>query len=80
VVGPDNALWFTEKGSRCGEGGGYALGRLADDGTITEYPVHCPSAIVVGPGNAFWLGEDAGNKIGQDDPHAFGARPMFEVP
>ena len=65
VVGPDNALWFTEKGPQCAEGGGYAIGRLGSDGTITEHPVHYPSAIVVGPDSAFWFGEQIANKIGR---------------
>jgi virginiamycin B lyase len=65
VVGPDNALWFTEKGPQCGTDGGYAIGRLDTDGTITEHPVNYPSAIVVGPDSAFWFGEQIANKIGR---------------
>jgi streptogramin lyase len=65
VFGPDGAPWFTEKGPQCGTGGGYAIGRLDADGTITEYPVHYPSAIVVGPDGGFWFGEQIANKIGR---------------
>jgi streptogramin lyase len=65
VVGPDNALWFTEKGPQCGTGGGYAIAQLGADGTFTEHPVSYPSAIVVGPDNAFWFGEQIANKIGR---------------
>ena len=65
VFGPDGAVWFTEKGPQCGSGGGYAIGRMDADGTMTEYPVHYPSAIVVGPDSAFWFGEQIANKIGR---------------
>jgi streptogramin lyase len=40
IVGPDSALWFTEKGPQCGTGGGHAIGRLDTNGTITEHPVN----------------------------------------
>ena len=53
------------KGPQCGTGTGYAIGRLGADGSITEHPVHYPSAIVVGPDNAFWFGEQIANKIGR---------------
>jgi virginiamycin B lyase len=65
VFGADNAVWFTEKGPQCGSGGGNAIGRMDADGTITEYPVPYPSAIVAGPDDAFWFGEQIANNIGR---------------
>jgi virginiamycin B lyase len=51
-VGPDNALWFAEEGAN-------AIGRLATDGTFTEFPTGQkygePSGIATGPDGALWF-------------------------
>jgi virginiamycin B lyase len=57
TVGADSALWFTA---------GSAVGRITASGAITAYPV--PGAdsllgIALGPDNAFWLADQAGNHI-----------------
>jgi virginiamycin B lyase len=56
--GADGALWFTE-------GRGNAIGRLALDGTITEYPLPTaganPTQIVAGSDGALYFVESAGN-------------------
>jgi virginiamycin B lyase len=61
VNGPDNALWFTEQA-------GNKIGRVATDGTITEYSVPTansgPFGIVLGGANLMWFTERTGNKIG----------------
>jgi virginiamycin B lyase len=50
TLGPDGAVWFTEE---------YQIGRIAVDGTITEYPApgFNPSlnGICTGPDGAIWL-------------------------
>lgn len=57
TVGPDEALWFTEKAGK--------IGRITTSGVITEYPVptsssppHGPSGgLVAGPDGALWYTE-----------------------
>lgn len=68
VAGPDGALWFTESGAD-------QIGRIAPDGTITEYPlpsrdrVHAfPDDIIVGPDGALWFTETLSGAIGRIDP------------
>jgi virginiamycin B lyase len=49
--GPDGALWFTENS-------GLNIGRIATDGTITEYPYdsgHVPEFITAGSDGALWF-------------------------
>jgi streptogramin lyase len=50
TVGPDNALWFTGKGS--------AVGKLTPSGVATEYGHSAPSGsgkITVGSDKALWF-------------------------
>jgi virginiamycin B lyase len=66
AVGPDGNLWYTK---------GAALGRVADDGTITEFPL-AANARAVGLtagsdrqpperlANRLWYADGNGNKIG----------------
>ncbi len=67
TAGPDDALWFGE---------GTNIGRIAIDGTVTEYPLlvaHTdlhfspsgPDGLVSGPDGAIWFIDDIQNKIGR---------------
>ncbi|MGD1092164.1 MAG: hypothetical protein ABSB35_09245 [Bryobacteraceae bacterium] len=60
TVGPDGALWFGE---------GYRIGRIAVNGTITEYstPGTNPGilGIVTGPDGALWFTDQNNNWIGR---------------
>jgi virginiamycin B lyase len=51
-VGPDKALWFTERGAN-------AIGRLTTSGKFVEYPTHKqyldPFGIATGPDGALWF-------------------------
>jgi streptogramin lyase len=51
--GPDGALWFTENG---------AIGRIATDGTIQQFPLTTPQAssddITSGPDGDLWFGQE----------------------
>ena len=61
VAGPDGALWFTETT-------GARIGRIALDGTISEYPLPTPTApsdITAGPDGALWFTEPNVDKIGR---------------
>src|SRR6266481_945342 len=73
IVGPDDALWFTEQASN-------KIGRITSVGhnkiennttavVITEFPVttasSMPTGITVGPDNALWFTEYSGNNIGR---------------
>ena len=62
MEGPDGALWFTE-------GHGNKIGRLALDGSITEYAIPTAGAfardIVVGPDGALWFTEQSSDKVGR---------------
>ncbi len=59
-MGPDGAMWFAEANIGM-------IGRIALDGTITEFPLPSPSAvprfIVTGPDGALWFTEFDANKI-----------------
>ena len=61
TVGPDGALWFTEKT-------GNKIGRVTTDGHFSEFPLPTSSAspfgIVNGPDHHIWFTEFAANKIG----------------
>ena len=52
TTGPDGALWFTENG---------AIGRIATDGTIEQFPLTTPGAnpdeITSGPDGALWFSQ-----------------------
>jgi virginiamycin B lyase len=60
--GPDGALWFTENAAN-------AIGRIATDGTISEYPIptkdSAPDGIVAALDGALWFTECAAGKIGR---------------
>ena len=64
VAGPDDALWFTEKGQFANH-----IGRVSTAGVFTEYPIPTlnsgPSCIRPGPDGALWFTEANGNKIGR---------------
>jgi streptogramin lyase len=60
TAGPDGAMWFTERT-------GARIGRIAADGTITEFPLPAgsqPGGIVSGPGGDLWYADEAG-RIGR---------------
>ncbi|HZP64873.1 MAG TPA: hypothetical protein VFB32_01070, partial [Rudaea sp.] len=64
--GPDGNLWFSEKGNYTP-----ALGKIAPDGTITEFPLAgaYPSAlelggITAGPDGKLWFTDTTNDKIG----------------
>ncbi|MEO8397192.1 MAG: hypothetical protein ABI700_29625, partial [Chloroflexota bacterium] len=67
TAGPDDALWFGE---------GMNIGRIALDGTFTEYPLQVahtdlhfspsgPDGLASGPDGAIWFIDDIQNKIGR---------------
>ena len=62
AAGPDGAMWFTQ----CQ---GNAIGRIAMDGSITEYSVPTAAAgpylITEGPDGVMWFTEFQGEKIGR---------------
>lgn len=63
VLGPDNAMWFTD-------GGLNEIGRVAPNGALTEFPLHTgaglqPQGITVGADGALWFTELHGNRIGR---------------
>lgn len=62
VTGPDNNLWFTEKGAS-------KIGRITTSGQITEFSLPSgdrqPAGIAAGPDGNLWFTEEAGNKIGR---------------
>jgi virginiamycin B lyase len=59
---PDGSLWFTERGAN-------KVGRLAPNGTLTEYAVptanSAPEQITAGPDGHVWFTERYGRKIGR---------------
>ncbi|MEU3859952.1 hypothetical protein AB0F03_21710 [Streptomyces sp. NPDC028722] len=54
TTGPDRALWFAEQGAG-------RIGRMAADGTVTDFPTSGPDAgpaeITPGPDGAMWFTE-----------------------
>jgi streptogramin lyase len=57
TLGPDHNLWFTEPSS-------HVIGRIAADGTITEFPIPLtakPEGIVAGPDGNLWYAQEAGH-------------------
>jgi hypothetical protein len=63
VLGPDNAIWFTD-------GGLNEIGRVAQNGTVTAFPLRTgaglePQGITVGTDGALWFTELHGNRIGR---------------
>ena len=65
AVGPDGAIWFTEKQ-------GNKIGRLARDGQMDEFSIPTqdsrPQDIVAGPDGNLWFTENRGNRIGRISP------------
>ena len=67
--GPDGAMWFTEYSAD-------QIGRIAADGSVTEYPTSPPaltagadpSQIVTGPDGNLWFTEYGTGKIGEISP------------
>ena len=67
IAGPDGAMWFTEAGAD-------QIGRIAPDGSITEYhlpsrnQVHAyPDGIALGPDGAIWFAETLYGSLGRID-------------
>jgi streptogramin lyase len=62
ALGPDNNIWFTEIAVS-------QIGRVTDQGAITEFPTQTPHSGVTiispGPGNTLWFTEQTVNKIGR---------------
>src|SRR5690348_12669609 len=65
TTGPDGAIWFTEDGNN-------AIGRIAPDGTITEFgglTAGSPHGITTGPDGDLWFTETGGSgAIGRMTP------------
>jgi hypothetical protein len=65
VLGPDNAIWFTD-------GGLNKIGRVDRNGNFKEFPLphggSKPQGITVGNDGALWFTEKAGNRIGSITP------------
>jgi len=64
TVGPDHALWYTDRGLN-------AIGRMTTAGRVTMYPLPSkdavPDYIAVGPDGALWFTELKAGKIGRID-------------
>ncbi len=62
AAGPDGAVWFVENGVN-------RIGRIATDGTITDYPIPTPNSnpqrITTGPDGALWFSENGAARIGR---------------
>ena len=72
TAGPGNTIWFTEHGAT---GSVNKIGKIAPDGTITEYPaagdattLNVPFEITAGNDGNVWFTERGGNSIGQITP------------
>jgi virginiamycin B lyase len=65
ALGPDGALWFTERGTD-------SIGRIAPDGTLgpwtTLTPGADPTAIASGPDGGVWFTEQGVNAIARLEP------------
>lgn len=73
VSGPQKALWFTEEFTS-------KIGRVAVNGSITEFPVSNgqePEGITVGPDGNLWFTEPGANEIGRMTPQ--GAMTLFQI-
>jgi streptogramin lyase len=69
-------MWFTDNGTP-------AIGRIAADGTVTEFTAGLPSgavpyAIAAGPGGNMWFTDYRGAAIGRISPS--GAITEFSLP
>jgi virginiamycin B lyase len=64
--GPDGALWFTEEGAN-------KIGRIATNGTITQFTVPTAAAgvggIATGPDGNLYFTEFKANKVGRFNPN-----------
>ena len=61
--GPDGAMWFAEFGA-------LKVGRIAADGTITEYPLPSssfPGGIATGADGNIWVGDESHGNVDQLD-------------
>ena len=59
TTGPDGALWFSEASAD-------KIGRMATDGSVTEYPLHggaYPNGITTGPDGNLWFTESTAGRI-----------------
>jgi virginiamycin B lyase len=80
TVGPDGALWFTERDAD-------KIGRLGPNGQITEFPLPAgrePNGITAGPDGAVWFAETGADRIGRLAPngnlHEFRTRVRGSAP
>lgn len=75
-VGPDKALWFTERASN-------AIGRLTTDGKYKDFPIDSryggPSGIALGPDGALWI-SDFNDRFGIGRMTVKGKFRSFKVP
>ncbi len=76
ALGPDGAMWFTD-------GGTPAIGRIATDGTITEFTSGLPSgatpdSIIAGPDGNMWFSDNRGVALGKITPQ--GAITEYDAP
>jgi streptogramin lyase len=80
--GPDGAMWFSEYD-------GEKIGRIAQDGTIAEYPTtgHTqltagahPAGVVAGPDGNIWFSEFGTGDIGELDPATGELLGEYETP
>jgi virginiamycin B lyase len=72
-VGPQKALWFSEEFTS-------SIGRIADDGTITEFAISNgeePEGITEGGDGNIWFTEPGANAIGRMTPQ--GASTIFSI-
>ncbi|HEY2473507.1 MAG TPA: hypothetical protein VGI19_01780 [Candidatus Cybelea sp.] len=75
ALGPDGSMWFTDPGTP-------AIGRVAPDGTITEFSSGLPTgaipySIVAGPDGNMWFSDFRGVGIGKVTPQ--GAITEFDA-
>jgi virginiamycin B lyase len=97
ATGPDGSIWFTQEVPGSYASGqtvpsDAAIGRIAPDGTITDFPLPTteanpmgslsfgvgPTAIVAGPDGAMWFIESGADKVGRIT--AAGAVTEFDLP
>lgn len=76
ALGPDGSMWFTDDGTP-------AIGRIATDGTITEFSSGLPYgaspySIVAGPDGNMWFSDFRGVAIGEVTPQ--GTITEFDAP
>lgn len=79
AIGPDGSVWFSEQAQ--GVDGKHAVGRIAPDGTVREYPLADlaqPIGITVAPDGTAWFTEYGIAKIARMTPD--GTLTEFPIP